>query len=164
VVNLSSGAHRIQAAIHFDDLQWERRYSPWQAYAQSKLAMPMFALELQRRGDARGWGLISNAAHPGYARTGLQSQGPGLGRHSRSAADRVIRLLEPLASQSAAEGALPTVFAAAAPHAKSNGYYGPRDFFEMRGPVGEAVIGQRARDTAVAARLWELSEQLTGAR
>ena len=71
VVSLSSIAHKLQAAIHFDDLQWQRRYSPWAAYAQSKLAMLVFAIELQRRSDAAGWGLLSVAAHPGYARTGL---------------------------------------------------------------------------------------------
>ncbi len=67
VVNLSSIAHRT-GFIQFSDLQGERLYSPWKAYNQSKLAMLMFALELQRRGDAAGWNLISNAAHPGWAR------------------------------------------------------------------------------------------------
>jgi len=164
VVNLSSGAHRIQAAIHFDDLQWERRYQPWPAYAQSKLAMLMFAFELQRRGEAGSWGVMSNAAHPGYARTGLQSAGPGLGRTSPSLAERIGKLIEPLASQSAAAGALPTLFAATAREARGSGYYGPQGFVELKGPVGEAVIGERAKDSAVAARLWGVSEQLTGAR
>jgi len=162
VVNLSSGAHRIQAAIHFDDLQWERRYGPWPAYAQSKLAMLMFAFELQRHSDAQGWGLMSNAAHPGFAATGLQSAGPGLGRQGPSFFERLNGLLGPLLSQSAAAGALPTLFAATSPEAKPAGYYGPQGFVEMKGPVGEAVVGQRARDVAVAARLWEVSEQLTG--
>ncbi len=161
VVNLSSGAHRIQAAIHFDDLQWERSYKPWQAYAQSKLAMLMFAFELQRHSDANGWGLMSNAAHPGYARTGLQSAGPGLGRVGPSMMERLGTLLEPMASQSAADGALPTLFAATSPAAKATGYYGPRGLMEMKGPVGEAKIGKAARDSAVAARLWDVSERLT---
>jgi len=161
VVSVSSGAHRLQAAIHFDDLQWERRYKPWQAYAQSKLAMLMFALELQRRSDASGWGLISNAAHPGYARTGLQSAGPGMGRSSPTLAQRIGKLIEPLISQSAADGALPTLFAATSPQAKPAGYYGPRDLMELKGPVSEAKIGDEARDNAVAARLWQVSEGLT---
>ena len=162
VVSLSSGAHRLMAAIHFDDLQWQRRYKPWQAYAQSKLAMLMFAFELQRRSDALGWGLTSNAAHPGYARTDLQTAGPSLGRATPSLAERFGTLIAPFASQSAAAGALPTLFAATSPEAKPAGYYGPQGFVEMKGPVGEAVVGQRARDVAVAARLWEVSEQLTG--
>jgi NAD(P)-dependent dehydrogenase (short-subunit alcohol dehydrogenase family) len=76
VVNVSSLAHRT-AFIDFDDLQGARIYSPWKAYGQSKLAMLMFALELQRRSDATGWNLTSNAAHPGFARTGLFASGPG---------------------------------------------------------------------------------------
>jgi NAD(P)-dependent dehydrogenase (short-subunit alcohol dehydrogenase family) len=164
VVNLSSGAHRIQAAIHFDDLQWERRYQPWPAYAQSKLAMLMFAFELQRRSDDLGWGLMSNAAHPGYARTGLQSAGPSLGRSNPSLTERLLKLIEPLTSQSAADGALPTLFAATSPDAKPAGYYGPRGVGELKGPVGEAVIGKAAQVRVVATRLWEVSEQLTGAQ
>jgi NAD(P)-dependent dehydrogenase (short-subunit alcohol dehydrogenase family) len=163
VVNLSSGAHRLLAAIHFDDLQWERRYQPWRAYAQSKLAMIMFAFTLQRRSDALGWGLMSNAAHPGYARTGLQSAGPGLGRNGLSFAERIgLLVLQPVASQSAAAGALPTLFAATSPAAKAAGYYGPQSFFELKGAVGDARVGKAAQDTAVAERLWEVSEQLTG--
>lgn len=163
VVNVSSGAHRLRAAIHFDDLQWERRYQPWPAYAQSKLALLMFAFELQRRSDAAGWGLLSNACHPGYARTGLQTSGPGLGRRDGLPwIARLSQLLAPLLSQSAAEGALPTLYAAAAPKARPGGYYGPVGRFELKGPVGEAVIGAQARDAGVAARLWQVSERLTG--
>jgi len=76
VVSVSSLAHRT-GFIDFDDLQGVRVYSPWKAYGQSKLAMLMFALELQRRSDAAGWNLTSNAAHPGFARTGLFASGPG---------------------------------------------------------------------------------------
>jgi NAD(P)-dependent dehydrogenase (short-subunit alcohol dehydrogenase family) len=163
VVNLSSGAHRLQAAIHFDDLQWEHSYKPWGAYAQSKLAMILFAFELQRRSDAHGWGLMSNAAHPGYARTGLQSAGPGLGRTSPSFMERLSQAMAPLMSQSAADGALPTLFAATAPEARPAGYYGPRDFMELKGPVVAARVGKEARDAAVGDRLWQVSQRLTGA-
>jgi NAD(P)-dependent dehydrogenase (short-subunit alcohol dehydrogenase family) len=76
VVNISSLAHRT-GSIDFDDLQGARVYSPWKAYGQSKLAMLIFALELQRRSDASGWKLTSNAAHPGFARTNLFASGPG---------------------------------------------------------------------------------------
>ncbi|RAS19601.1 SDR family oxidoreductase [Paraburkholderia bryophila] len=161
VVNLSSGAHKIGAAIHFDDLQWQHGYKPWPAYAQSKLAMLMFALELQRRSDANGWGLLSNAAHPGYARTDLIANGPG--------ADTLLQSInrmtfEPLASQSAADGALPTLFAATSPNAEPAGYYGPTGLFELKGPPGEARISRLAQDKAIAARLWAVSEALTHAR
>jgi NAD(P)-dependent dehydrogenase (short-subunit alcohol dehydrogenase family) len=161
VVEVSSGAHRLGGAIHFDDLQWERSYRPWPAYAQSKLAMLMFALELQRRSDAAGWGLMSNAAHPGYARTELIANGPG--------ADALMTkignvLLRPFLSQSAADGALPVLLAATSPKAKAGGYYGPTGPFELIGAPGSAVIGAHAKDLVVAKRLWEISENLTGAR
>jgi NAD(P)-dependent dehydrogenase (short-subunit alcohol dehydrogenase family) len=163
VVNLSSWAHRLQAAIHFDDLQWRKSYKPWPAYAQSKLAMILFAFELQRRSDAFGWGLMSNAAHPGWATTGLQSSGPRMGRGGKpSLSERVGSLLEPYLAQSAANGALPVLFAATSPDAKSGAYYGPQGAFELKGAVGEAKIGGKARDRAVAGRLWNVAETLTG--
>ena len=162
VVNLSSGAHRLLADIHFDDLQWRKSYKPWRAYAQSKLAMILFAFELQRRSNAFGWGLTSNAAHPGYAVTDLQTSGPRLGRSRPHPMAWLTRLMQPLMSQSAAEGALPTLFAATAPEALPSGYYGPQNMFELRGPVGDARVGDKARDPALAARLWTISEELTG--
>jgi NAD(P)-dependent dehydrogenase (short-subunit alcohol dehydrogenase family) len=162
VVNLSSIVHRLQAAIHFDDLQWRRSYKPWQAYAQSKLAMILFAFELQRRSDTFGWGLVSNAAHPGWAITDLQSSGPRMGRGGKpSLSERIGSLLEPYLAQSAADGALASLFAATSPDAKSGGYYGPQGAFELKGAVGEAKIGRQARDAAVAGRLWRIAETLT---
>ncbi|MBR0899567.1 SDR family oxidoreductase [Bradyrhizobium tropiciagri] len=156
VVNLSSGAHR-SGVINFDDLQARRSYGPWRAYCQSKLAMLMFALELQRRSAINGWGLMSNAAHPGYARTDLIPNGPGTG----SLMGRLGRYLQPVMSQSAAAGALPTLFAATSPAAEPAGYYGPDGLFEMKGPPVPARIMQRARDVAAAARLWDISAALT---
>ncbi|MGY3618850.1 oxidoreductase [Bradyrhizobium sp. USDA 10063] len=156
IVNLSSLAHR-SGAIDFDDLQSERSYRSFRAYCQSKLAMLMFALELQRRSDADGWGLMSTAAHPGYARTDLIDNGPG----TRSLFGRFGQLLQPF-SQSAADGALPTLFAATSPDARPGGYYGPNGFHELKGPPVEAKIMPQAKDAAVAAMLWEVSAMLTG--
>ncbi|MGI4812369.1 MAG: SDR family oxidoreductase [Janthinobacterium lividum] len=163
VVNLSSLAHR-QGSIHFDDLNWQKSYRPWAAYGQSKLAMLMFAMELQRRSDAGGWGLMSNAAHPGFARTSLQANGPMMGRDSAPLLTRLGTLLEPVASQSAAAGAWPTLFAATSPQARPAAYYGPRGFMELKGAVGEAFVAKQARDPSTSARLWEVSAQLTGAQ
>jgi NAD(P)-dependent dehydrogenase (short-subunit alcohol dehydrogenase family) len=157
VVSLSSLAHR-SGKIDFGDLGSERSYVPWQAYSQSKLAMLMFALELQRRSDAAGWGLMSNAAHPGYARTDLISNGPG----ATGVLWQLNRTLQPLISHSAAQGALPTLFAATSPEAKPAGYYGPDWFYELKGPPVFAKIMPQAKDTAVAARLWDVSAALTG--
>ncbi|WP_242078267.1 SDR family oxidoreductase [Brevundimonas diminuta] len=158
VVQLSSVAHR-SGHIRLEDLNYQSHYSPWPVYQQSKLAMLMFALELQRRSDAHGWGLTSVAAHPGFARTDLIANGhagkPGL--FARGA-----RLLEAVLSHSAANGALPILMAATLPDPTPGGYYGPTGFQEMKGPPGVAVIKRQARDADVARRLWTESERLTG--
>ncbi|MDT4737085.1 SDR family oxidoreductase [Bradyrhizobium sp. WYCCWR 12699] len=157
VVNLSSLAHR-SGAINFDDLQAKHSYRPWRAYCQSKLAMLMFSLELQRRSLAAGWGVKSIAVHPGFARTDLIANGPGANTFQW----RIGRLLQPLFSQSAAEGALPTLFAATSPTAEPGGYYGPTGFYEMKGAPGPARIMPHAKDFATAAMLWDVSAMLTG--
>jgi NAD(P)-dependent dehydrogenase (short-subunit alcohol dehydrogenase family) len=157
VVNLSSLAHR-SGKIDFDDLQGAHAYSPWKAYCQSKLAMLMFALELQRRSNALGWGLMSNAAHPGYARTDLIPNGPG----ASGLFWQINKALQPFVSHSAAAGALPTLFAATSPQAEAAGYYGPNWIYELKGPPVPAKIMPQAQDAAVAARLWDVSAALTG--
>lgn len=158
VVQLSSVAHR-SGHIRLGDLNYQTHYSPWPVYQQSKLAMLMFALELQRRSDAHGWGLTSVAAHPGFARTDLIANGhagkPGL--FARGA-----RLLEAVLSHSAADGALPILMAATLPDPTPSGYYGPTGFQEMKGPPGVAAIKRQAKDADVARGLWAESERLTG--
>lgn len=162
VVTLSSVAHR-SGRINFDDLQSERRYSPWAAYGQSKIACLMFSLELERRARAAGWPLLSNAAHPGYAVTELQSTGPRMGRDNRPGfAERVGTLLEPFIAQSAAAGALPTLYAATAPEAEGGMLYGPDGFYELKGAPRRSKVVPRALDQAVWHRLWDVSVRLTG--
>ena len=131
----------------------------WQAYAQSKLADSVFALELQRRLTKVGSPIISTAAHPGYAITNLQTSGPGQGSFVMKVLEK---MLKPIASQDAAHGALPTLFAAVAPEATAGGYYGPDGFQELKGYPMAAKIAPAAKDVAVAKRLWAESERLTG--
>lgn len=155
VVTLSSVAvHR--GALNFDDLQSTQAYEPYAAYAQSKLACLMFAFELQRRSDAQAWGIKSIAAHPGVAVTELIARGPGLdsprGRTWSAMRDKL---------PSAAQGALSTLYAATAPEAQGGVYYGPTGENEISGPLGLATIPPAANDTAAAARLWMITEQLT---
>jgi NAD(P)-dependent dehydrogenase (short-subunit alcohol dehydrogenase family) len=159
VVNVSSLAHR-GGKIDFDNLQGERKYRPWAAYQQSKLANLLFTFELQRRSDAYGWGLMSNAAHPGYARTDLIPNGPGGGGLKGLGA----KILGSFMSHSAAEGAQPTLFAATSEQAAPTGYYGPIGFYELKGPVAPASIFPQAKDEAVAGKLWQVSERLTGVK
>jgi NAD(P)-dependent dehydrogenase (short-subunit alcohol dehydrogenase family) len=149
--------HRI-GQIHFDDLQFEKKYRPAAAYSQSKLANLMFAFELQRRSDAKGWGLLSDAAHPGYALTDLIPNGPG----TTGMSYQFSRMLALFLSQSPAEGALPILFAATSAEARPGGYYGPTGTFELIGVPGHAHSSKLAQDKAVAQRLWDVSQQLTG--
>jgi NAD(P)-dependent dehydrogenase (short-subunit alcohol dehydrogenase family) len=155
VVSVSSLAHRT-GFIDFGDLQGTRLYSPWKAYGQSKLACLIFALELQRRSDAAGWNLTSDAAHPGFARTNLFAGGPG------GLLSVATDFAAPFFGHSAADGARPILFAATSPQAKPGAYYGPGGFGELRGAPAPALIMPRARDAAIAARLWDVSEKLTG--
>jgi NAD(P)-dependent dehydrogenase (short-subunit alcohol dehydrogenase family) len=159
VVNVSSLAHR-GGKIDFANLQAERKYNSWPAYQQSKLANLLFTFELQRRSDAYGWGLMSNAAHPGFARTDLIPNGPGTGGLKGIG----MKALGSFMSHSAAAGALPTLYAATAPEAVPNGYYGPNGFYELKGPVAPAKVLPQAKDQAVGRKLWEVSEQLTGVK
>jgi NAD(P)-dependent dehydrogenase (short-subunit alcohol dehydrogenase family) len=159
VVQMSSLAHRI-GEIRFDDLNGERRYRPWAAYAQSKLAALLFARELQRQSDARGWGLLSSAVHPGFARTNLIANGPG----TRSLAAMLSRALGKALGQSAESGAQAAVYAATSPEVQPGGFYGPAGMMELTGPPMPAHVGTQARLEGVASRLWQVSEQLTGVR
>ncbi len=156
VVHLGSIAHR-SGVIHFDDLQFEGRYKAMEAYSQSKIAMIMFALELQRRSDASGWGLLSIPVHPGISRTDLLLNGAG----PNSSAGIARRLLGPILFQPAAQGALPALFAATSPSAKGGTYYGPGGFSEMRGLPKPAKIAPQGLDNAVSSQLWDVSKQLT---
>ena len=156
VVSVASLAHR-RAVLDLNDLNSEKSYSPMRAYAQSKLAMLIFALELHRRARAAGWPLRSFAAHPGWARTGIVGNGFGRGVKGRLA-DFAFGLV----AQSASDGALPSLYAAAAPEAVPGGYYGPTGKGERRGPPGPSEIYPQATDPVAAARLWTLSEALTG--
>lgn len=159
VVQLSSVAHR-GGRIRLGDLNREQGYHPWTAYQQSKLAMLMFAVELDRRSKAEDWGLTSVAAHPGFARTDLIANGPagrggllfGIG----------LRLLEGVLSHSAQAGTLPVLMAATAPTVEGGAYFGPQGWQEMKGPAGPARIAPQAPDPDMARRLWAASERLTG--
>jgi NAD(P)-dependent dehydrogenase (short-subunit alcohol dehydrogenase family) len=157
VVQVSSLAYRI-GKIRFEDIHGELSYGPWESYAQSKLAGILFAGELQRRSDAQGWGLLSTAVHPGYARTDLVSNGPG----ARSAIALLNRSLGRIVSQSAADGAQPALFAASSPGAQPGGFYGPGGLFGITGAPVAAFVSNRGRDLDAAHKLWQVSEQMTG--
>lgn len=157
VVTVSSNLHK-GGQIGFADLQGEQHYSRWGAYGQSKLANLLFALELDRRLAAAGLPMISVAAHPGYSSTNLQLSGPPLQERI------VMRLVNRLVAQSAEMGALPTLYAATYPDLPGGSYVGPDGPREMRGYPKLAQPSDDAKDEAVARRLWEVSEKLTGVK
>jgi NAD(P)-dependent dehydrogenase (short-subunit alcohol dehydrogenase family) len=161
VVTVSSGAHRA-GKIRFDDLHWENGYRKWLAYGQSKLANLLFTFELQRRLEAARAATIGVACHPGYAATNLQAVGPRM--QGSSFLESVMEVGNRLLSQSAAMGALPTLYAAAAPDVRGGTYIGPDSIGELWGHPKVVGFSSAAADTATARRLWEVSEQLTGVR
>jgi len=164
VVTLSSAAHRI-GRMRWDDLSWQHGYRKWLAYGQSKLANLLFMSELDRRARAHstaraGDGLVSVAAHPGYASTHLQAAGPEMmgNRLMSSMMDAANRVF----AQSAEHGARPTLYAATMPDVQGGAFYGPDGPGEMRGHPKEVKPSGSARNEADAARLWEVSQELTG--
>lgn len=156
VVTISSLGHRLRAAIHFDDLQWERRYDRIAAYGQSKLANLLFTYELQRRlsatPDAK---TIAVAAHPGGSNTELTRNMPAIFRPAAAA-------LGPVLFQSAAMGALPTLRAATDPDVQGGQYFGPDGFLEQRGHPKLVKSSAQSHDAELQRRLWAVSEELTG--
>ncbi|MFF8799312.1 MULTISPECIES: oxidoreductase [unclassified Methylobacterium] len=159
IVAVASLAHR-SGAIRFDDPHWRDGYAAQPAYRQSKLALLMFALELDRRLKAAGSGVAALAAHPGLAITEVFRRGDRAGAFQQGAGRAIFSLI----GQSAAQGALPILYAATAPDASGGGYYGPDGFWEARGYPKPAAIAAQALDRAAAGRLWTLSETLTGVR
>lgn len=154
VVTISSYLHRL-GRVDFPDLDAEHRYSRYRAYNQSKLANLMFALELHRRLAGSGSGVLSLAAHPGLAATGL-------GRDFPAALRRLGPVFAPLFLQPAAMGMLPGLRAATDPGARGGQFYGPLGMTQTRGAPGLVRPGRAARDPEVRRRLWEESERLTG--
>jgi NAD(P)-dependent dehydrogenase (short-subunit alcohol dehydrogenase family) len=154
VVTVSSAAHRL-GRVNFDDLQSAHRYRRSAAYAQSKLANLMFALELQRRLAAAAAQTASLAAHPGYSRTNLA-------RHMPAALERAAAIAIPLLSQDPSMGALPVLRAASDPAARGGQFYGPGGLGQLTGYPKLVAPAKPARDTQTQRRLWAESERLTG--
>src|SRR6266511_2294322 len=162
VVTVSSNRHKQATGIDFDNLQGERHYAQWGAYDQSKLANAMFVLELDRRLRAAGLAVVSVGAHPGFTRTNLQFAGPRSGGTSLAAL--ALALATRLFAQPERQGALPVLYGATAPDVQGGQYFGPTGPGERRGHPGLVAFSAAAREAAAAARLWRVSEELTGVR
>ncbi|MCH1868514.1 SDR family oxidoreductase [Nocardioides sp. CFH 31398] len=148
--------------VSWDDPGWERSYDGMRAYSHSKIAVGLFALELDRRSRAAGWGISSNLAHPGVAPTSLLAARPEVGRSRDTAGVRVIRLLSRVGLTGTVESAaLPAVLAATAPEAGGR-FYGPRGPGHLGGGPAEQSLFDNLRSPEDGARMWELSEELVG--
>jgi NAD(P)-dependent dehydrogenase (short-subunit alcohol dehydrogenase family) len=153
VIITGSLAHRMTPGFDLDDPHGERRkYEPMDAYGKSKLAALSYGFELDRRLRATGLQVHALAAHPGYTATNDDLGGFWM------------RLMTRLVAQKPALGALPALYAATAPQAEGGDYYGPDGYKELGGYPRKVEARPEARDPAFAARLWTLSEQLTGVR
>jgi len=155
VVTVSSMGHRLRAAIHFDDLQWEHSYDRYAAYGQSKLANLLFTYELQRRLAEQHTNTIAVAAHPGASSTEL-------GRSAPTLIKPLLALAGPLLFQSAEMGALPTLRAATDPDVEGGQYFGPDGLGEQRGHPKLVSSSAQSHDEDLQRRLWTVSEELTG--
>jgi hypothetical protein len=182
---MSSAAARF-GRLDWGDLNSERAYSPVRAYNLSKLAQLMFALELDRRSRAHGWGIVSNAAHPGTTYSGLYTAGAALGSAEPGGSgqggteqggteqgsieppriDAVMRRLLALGVfvQPVEQGLLPALQAATDPAADGGTFYGPDGVGHFTGSAARQRVYRAATDEAASARLWSVSEDLTGVR
>ena len=150
VVNVASSAEKF-GRLNFDDLAWEKRqYKGWSAYGDSKIANLYFTYELDRRLKRSSSGVIVTAAHPGWTATELQ-------RHTG-----IMERLNDFFAQDISMGALPTLRAAYDKEAHGGEYYGPSGFMALRGYPVQVSSNKLSKDQTIAARLWKVSENLTG--
>lgn len=163
IVSVSSLEHKI-SSIDFHDINLEKNYDARRAYGQSKLALLMFALELDHRAKDHGLFLHSVAAHPGFSRTQIFDRGPELSGHRYHYKAMIPRLVMKTVAQSAARGALPILMAATVPLSKGGENFGPQGFHELWGPPGRAEIALQALNLKAREKLWQLSEEMSGVR
>ncbi|MDT5007610.1 MAG: hypothetical protein QOJ24_4786 [Mycobacterium sp.] len=148
VVAVASSNHAL-AKMHFDDLNWhQRRYNPWSAYGESKLANVLFVQELARRGR------IAYASDPGMTATDITRDGSGLLQWAG-------RALSPRIAQTPAQGARSTIRAVTT-DLPNGTYIAPRGLFHQWGKPKPVKLAAKARNPQSARRLWELSAELTG--
>ncbi|EGD41293.1 oxidoreductase, short-chain dehydrogenase/reductase family [Nocardioidaceae bacterium Broad-1] len=152
-----------RGAINWDDPNWEQSYNVMRAYSQSKVAVGLFGLELDRRSRAGGWGITSNLSHPGVAPTNLLAARPEIGRTTDTFSVRMIRWLSArgILLGTPETAALPALLAATSPEATGGRMYGPSGPGNLGGAPAEQPLYRPMVSAEDAARLWEVSERLT---
>ena len=159
VVNVSSLAHK-QGFIDFENLLFlnGKNYTPFRAYAQSKLANLLFTYRLQSYFKKNGIDSISLAAHPGVSDTNL------FGDIGPQWLQKIFKPLFKLFIQPASMGALPQIRACIDPLARGSFYFGPKGLGEMKGYPVLVKCTKAARSKRNAEKLWDTSERLTGVK
>ena len=159
IVNVSSAAHN-SGKIRFEDIHWEQDYKKWGAYGMSKLANLLFTLEMTRRLKDSDFKVLVASAHPGYADTSLVAKGMNMSGSDKTGG--IVNAANRILAQSGPMGALPSLYAATDPGVEAGSYYGPSGFLRLYGWPGLTPPNPKRVTPPVAARLWELSESLTG--
>jgi NAD(P)-dependent dehydrogenase (short-subunit alcohol dehydrogenase family) len=149
-------------AINWDDLNWQKSYRGGRAYSQSKIAMGLFGLELQRRSEQHGWGITSTLSHPGVAPTNLLAAQEVLGRDKPASGRGLIGALSRrgILLGTAESAALPALLAATS--GLPGHFYGPSGFGHLGGAPAEQTLYSRLQSAEEAARVWAVSQELTG--
>ena len=162
--------HQVSVAarsgeINWDDINWDRSYDVMKAYRQSKIAVGLFAREMDVRSQARGWGITSNLSHPGVSPTNLLSAQPGLGRSKDTTEVKVIRALSRIGvTGTPSTAALPALLAATGPDSQRGKFFGPQGLGNVGGAPGEQELWRPLRNMDDARRVWKISEQLIATR
>ncbi|THG34927.1 SDR family NAD(P)-dependent oxidoreductase [Glaciibacter flavus] len=152
-----------QGAVNWDDPNWEHSYKGASAYSASKIAFGLFGLELNRRSTAGNWGIAANLSHPGVAPTSLLAARPEIGREKPTSGRRVVSTLSRMGIMgTVASAGLPALMAATAPGDQGGKLFGPTGIGGLGGPPAERPLFSRLRSSEDAARMWNLTQQLTG--
>jgi NAD(P)-dependent dehydrogenase (short-subunit alcohol dehydrogenase family) len=170
---LSAGRARVTSqisvaarsgAIDWNDINSEMSYDGMRVYGQSKIAFGLFALELERRSKAGGWGISSNLSQPGVAPTSLLAARPELGRERDAPQIAIIRRLSRagILVGTVDSAPLPALLAATSPQARGGQLYGPKGPGHLGGGPAEQPLYRTLRDPAEAALVWQVSEELAG--
>ena len=150
--------------VNWSDMNWETSYAGMRAYSQSKIALGLFGLELDRRSGACGWGITSNLSHPGVAPTSLMAARPEIGRERDTPNIAVIRRLSRagILAGTVDSAQLPALMAATSLQARGGLLYGPKGPGNLGGGPGRHALFRPLRDLQAAERIWRVSEELAG--
>lgn len=149
--------------INWEDLNWDNDYDAMKAYTQSKIAVGLFARELDARSREADWGVTSNLSHPGVSPTNLLAAQPAMGRSTQTGGRRVLTLLSRVGiAGTVASAALPALVAATDPASRGDQLYGPKRV--VGGGPARQKTWSPLRNMEDARRIWDTSADLVGAR